>query len=311
MSLTLNTNPVGAGTRKFFAGFQKCEFVFKREDLAVTSVSSGTGGAKINHAGDLSSYLSIGDTVYLYSEGTNYTYDGVFEILDITAGEITVDTPYIESGTGGYINYYKNYHVELQCVNKSFSDANILPFSLQSDGDAAGNVIIDVSIVNELNKQRGDIEEAFLSDSVTEFEVKYRQVYDGSSESFTLVDDKLLIMLYAIEEPEEDEVLNQFDLPQLYLGYPAGITVALLARAASSTCEMTYDEKDINNNVIASGSLGVQDADVSGFLQWEWEAGDSGDSVDSQTKYVEFDFNTTAISDFATPDFATPDFVTS
>ena len=67
MSLTLITNPV-SGTSEIFAGFLPIEFIFKREDLAITSVTSGTGGAKINHAGDLSSYLSAGDSIYVYRE---------------------------------------------------------------------------------------------------------------------------------------------------------------------------------------------------------------------------------------------------
>lgn len=309
MSLTLNTNPVGSDSSKFFAGFQPCEFVFKREDLAVTSVTSGTGGAKVNHAGDLSSYLEAGDTIYLYSEGNNYTYNGSFEILSITAGEITVNTPYIETGTGGYINYYKNYYVELQCVNPSLPDVNLLPFSLQSDGDAAGNVIVDVSIINELNVQRGDLAEEFISDSVTEFEVKYRQVYEGSSESFTLVDGKLLIMLYAIDEPSENEVLNQFDEPHLYLGYPANIVLALKEKGASDTFELTYNELDINKNNIASGTLGELDADTgSGFYSWLWP---SDAAIEAQTNFIEFNFEVTGIYDFAEPDFDSGDFVTS
>lgn len=309
MSLTVVTNPVGADSSKFFAGFQPCEFVFKREDLAVTSVTSGTGGAKVNHAGDLSSYLEAGDVIYLYSEGTNYTYNGSFEILSITAGEITVDTPYIETGTGGYINYFKNYYVELQCVNPDLSDVNLLPFSLQSDGDAAGNVIIDVSIINELNQQRGDIAEEFLSDSVIEFEAKYRQVYSGSSESFTLIDGKLLIMLYAIDEPEENIILNQFDEPHLYLGYDAAIVLALKERGASDTFELAYNELDINKNNIGSDTLGELAADIgSGFFSWLWP---SNASVETQTKYIEFNFAVAGIYDFAEPDFASPDFVTS
>jgi hypothetical protein len=64
MSLILTTNPVGSAASKFFAGFQKCEFVFKREDLSVTSIDSGTDAkARINHAGDLTSYLDPGDTI--------------------------------------------------------------------------------------------------------------------------------------------------------------------------------------------------------------------------------------------------------
>ena len=309
MSLTLNTNPVGTDSSKFFAGFQPCEFVFKREDLAITSVSSGVGSnALITVGTDLTTYLEAGDTIYLYSEATDYIYDGVFKILTITSTEITVDAPYIQTGAGGYINYFKNYYVEMQCVNPDLSDVNLLPFSLQSDGDAAGNVIIDVSIINQLNQQRGDIQEAFLSDSVTEFEVKYRQVYEGSSESFTLVDGKLLIMLYAIDEPTENEVLNQLDEPHIYLGYEAAIVLALKERGVSDTFELTYNELDINKNIIGSDTLGELDANTNGFFSWLWA---SSASVEAQTKYIEFTFAVVGIYDFAEPDFATPDFVTS
>ncbi len=309
MSLTLNINPVGLDSSKFFAGFQPCEFVFKREDLVITSVTSGVGSKALATVGsDLTTYLEPGDTIYLYSEAADYIYDGVFEILTITSTEITVDTPYIQTGTGGYINYLKNYYVEMQCVNPDLSDVNLLPFSLQSDGDAAGNVIIDVSIINQLNQQRGDISEQFLSDSVTEFEVKYRQVYEGSSESFTLIDGKLLIMLYAIDDPNENEVINQFDEPHLYLGYEAAIVLALKERGASDTFELTYNELDINKNIIGSGTLGELDADTNGFFSWIWP---SDASVNEQTKYIDFKFAVTGVFDFAEPDFATPDFVTS
>src|SRR3990167_5351796 len=136
MALTLTTNPVGSGASKFFAGFQKCEIIFKREGLAVATVVAGVGDkAKITHAGDLSGTVLPGDIIYLYSPATNMIYDGLFEVLTVAAGEITVDTPYIESGGVGYLNYKKNYYVELQCVNPTLPDLNILQFSLESDGD--------------------------------------------------------------------------------------------------------------------------------------------------------------------------------
>lgn len=307
MGLTLTTNPVGASASKFFAGFQKCELVFKREDLAVINVEAGTGGAKINHAGDLTSVLSEGDTIYLYSEGTNYTYDGIFEILTIVAGEITVDTPYIESSTLGYINYRKNYFVELQCVNPTLPEVNLLPFNLQSDGDAKGNITIDVSIVNELNVQRGAMAEKYISESVKQFEVRYREVYEGSSNSYTLVDGKLFILLYAIEEPLEDTILNHFDTPQLYLGYPGAIVALKKALSAGSTVEMTYNELDINKEIITNGTLGSLAATVNGFLSWLWEA---NTSVNEGTKYIDFTLGETGVFDFRSPDFAFPDFKT-
>lgn len=306
MILTLTTNPV-AGTSQIFAGFEKIEFIFKREDIAITSVTSGTGGAKISHSGDLTSYLSAGDTIYFYSEATNMTYDTSATILSIIAGEITVDEPYIETGGAGYMNYFKNYYVELQCVNPDNTDVNLLPFSLESDGDAAGNITIDVSIMNDLNAQRGIIAKEHLSDSVQIFQVKYRQVYDGSSESFIELTTKTLIVLYCTDTPESEEIINDLDLPKIYLGYPVAFCVAHYAGDPGETVELTYNEKDINNNNIASGTLGTLNAGLNGFLLWEW---DKDTSVDSQTKYIDFEFEFEATFDFADPDFAYPDFVT-
>jgi hypothetical protein len=308
MSLTLTTNPVGTATSKLFAGLKPIEYVFKREDLAVTTVVSGTGGVKINHAGDLSAYLVPGDSIYLHSHGTNYTYDATGTILTIIAGEITVDIPYIESGTGGYINYLKNYYVKLQCVHPTLSDVNLLPFSLQSDGDAAGNIKIDVSIVNDLNRQRGAMAMQHLITSRQQFEIKYRQVYTGSAESFTLVDNSMCIVLYSKDNPGEDDILNNFSLPKIFLGYPASFVLAHKADAPSATMELLYVEQDINNSITAlGGTLGSQASDVNGFLQWIWAA---NKTVNANTKYIHFNLDVSGTYDFKVTDFAYPDFRT-
>lgn len=308
MALTLVTNPVGEEDVKLFAGFQPCEFIFKREDLAITSVTSGAGGAKINHTGDLTSVLSAGDYVYLYSEGTNIVYDGSFEIISIVAGEIDVDTAYIGEGTGGYVNYLKNYYVEMQCVSPTTEEGNLLPFSLQSDGEANGDISVDVSIINELNTQRGDIETGYIGESATEFEVRYREVYDNSSNSFTLIDDKMLVMLYAINKPTEDVVLNRFDVPKIYLGYPAAIALAITARSAATTCELRYSELGINANELTTSSLGTQSASVNGFLTWEWS---KNKEINSKTKYIEFNFDIVGTNDYDPNDYDPTEYKTT
>jgi hypothetical protein len=308
MSLTLVTNPIGSAAKKMFAGLKPIEFIFKREDLVITSVVSGTGGIKINHAGDLTSYLSAGDSIYVYSVGTNYTYSATGIIITIVAGEITIDIPYVETGTGGYINYYKNYYVELQCVRDALPDVNLLPFSLQADGNAAGNISIDVSIINDLNMQRGILITEYLATSKQEFEVKYRQVYTGSAGSFILIDNKLCVVLYSSDAPEEEVVLNHFDLPKLYLGYPAGLAMAHLGGTVGTTIELKYNELDINKNIIeTTGTLGILTAALNGFLMWKWPV---NASVLSATKYIEFNFKASGIFDFKSPDFAYPDFIT-
>jgi hypothetical protein len=297
MALTLVTNPVGSAASKFFAGFQKCELKFKREDLAITGVESGSGGIKITLGTDLTSYLQAGDVIYLYSEGTDYTYSQVGTISGITSGDITIEGNFIQTGTGGYINYLKNYFVELQCVDKTYNDANLLPFSLQSDGDSAGNVVIDVSIMNELNETYGAIE----------FMVKYREMSLGIEGSFTQ-DDKLFIILNTIDTPEAGDILNNLDEPCLYLGYPANLRILNAALSASSTKELKYNELDINKQNVASGTMGSILADQNAFISWPWLA---GFNAKKQTEYISFSVENESFYDFKHGDFRFPDFRTN
>ena len=308
MSLTLVSNPA-PNKVNLFAGFNKIEYLFKREDSSIISVTSGVNNkALITLNTDLTSILDIGDKIYIYSNGitSSYTYDGVYEILSITPTEITIDKTFVEVGTGGYINYLKNYYVEMQLVDKSFPDAELLPFSLESDGDKRGVITIDVSIINDLNQQREGISKKFLKNSVQEFEVKYRAVYEGSSNPFTLLNNKLLVVLYCLDLPKENEILNKFDLPMIYLGYPAALIVANSGFTDGDLLEIKYDELDINKNIINNDTLGIIDSN-NGFFMWEW---DKDIIVDSSTRFINFTFRTQGVFDFADPDFADPDFVT-
>lgn len=306
MSLTLITNPV-PGTSEIFAGFRPIEFKFKREDLEVIDVASGVGGIIISVGSDLTAVLQPGDTIYIYSEGADYTYNGTGTILSITATDITIDMPFIQAATGGYINYLKNYYVEMMLVDKNFSNANKLPFTLQSDGDAAGNISIDVSTVNDLNKSREAIADGQLSEGLQEFEVKYREVYDGYEPVYTLIDSKLLIVIYALDKPEQNVILNKFDLPSIYLGYPLGLVVARKGGQPNETININYSELDINQVSIASGQLATIDAELNGLVMWKW---DSNRLVENSTEYINFDFGVVGIYDFKAGDFAYPDFVT-
>jgi len=307
MALTLVTNPVGSEDVKLFAGFKPVEFVFKREDLAITGVESGSGGLRVDLTTDLTSYLSVGDAIYIYSEGADITYDAVGIILSLTATDITTDIAFVQSGTGGYINYKKNYYVELQCVDQNFATSNLLPFSLNSDGDSAGNINIDVSIVNDLNRQRVLIADGHISESRQEFEVQYREVYSGSSNGFTLINNKLVVLLYATDDPEIEEILNQFDIPKIYLGYPAAIVMAKDADPASSKITMSYKVLDINNIQVAGDDLSELDSDVNGFIMWAWS---KDVSISEAASFIEFFTTVAAFLDFADTDFAYPDFLT-
>lgn len=307
MALNLITNPVGPTAATLFAGFEPVEFVFKREDLAITGVESGSGGLRVNLTTDLTSYLSVGDSIYVYSEGAAHTYDDVGVILSLTATDITTDIAYVQDGTGGYINYKKNYYVEMQCVDKQFASSNLVPFSLNSDGDSAGNINIDVSLINDLNRQRGLIADGHIDESSQEFEVQYREVYEGSSNSFTLIDNKLIVLLYATETPEMEVILNGFDTPKIYLGYSAALVIAKTEDASGSTIEIKYQEFDINSLEVDNDVLSTVDSDVNGFLMWKWSA---DASISEATKFIKFSFDSNFLAEYDNTEYSNTEYVT-
>lgn len=271
MSVTLIENPVvteGGVVKNLFDGFGKVEFKFSRQDQEITGIGQGISNQiLIQLAVDLSTYLNVGDSVYYYSEGATYTYDDVSQVVAITATTITLAGDFIETATGGYINYYRNYYLDVELVNEDNSDIKILPFSLRDDGDNQGNITIDVSIANDLNIQFFEFIQQELTDSRIIFKVQYREVWDDTTGSFTLIDDRI-ILVYATQQPDLEAFINELDEPKLWLGYPYGvILVHSDENSDDDTIEITYDELDINqSDLVTDIGLGSLVATKEGFI---------------------------------------------
>lgn len=315
MSLTLVESPVvtdGGITYNLFAGFLPVEYKFKREDLSILSLSQGADNTvELLIALDLTSILSVGESIYLYAVGDtgSYTYDTQGEILEITATTIRLDLQYIESSSSGYINYLPNYYVEAQLVHIDNSLIQMIDFSLTDDGDLAGNVIIDVSIANDKNSQYFASISEELTDARIKFKVQYRQVYDGSSESFTLIDEEI-ILVYATEQMDLDEFINDFDNPEIYKGYECGIVFAHSdANNLDTAISIYYDELDRNKYNINTDNLIIQfDADDYGFLFALW---DKDTVLDANTEYIKFKADYTALADYDAADYDGSDYKTT
>lgn len=315
MSLTLTESPVivdGGIIYNLFAGFLPVEYKFKREDLAILSLSQGADNTvELLITQDLTSILSVGDSIYLYAVGDTgaYTYDIQGEILEITATTIRLDLQYIESSSSGYINYLPNYYVEAQLVHVDNSLIQMIDFSLTDDGDLAGNVIIDVSIANDKNTQYFAVLSEELTDTRIKFKVQYRQVYDGSSESFTLIDEEI-ILVYATEQMDLDEFINDFDNPEIYKGYECGIVFAHSDENNQDTAiSIYYDELDRNKYNINTDNLIIQfDADEYGFLFALW---DKDTVLDANTEYIKFKADYTALADYDAADYDGSDYKTT
>lgn len=312
MALTLETNPVqtvGGVVENIFAGFDKVEFVFQRKDMTGVSITSGTGtNIRISTGLDLSSYLSVGDAVYVYAEGSTYTYNksGLITVVDTTYIEASID--FIENAsTNSYINYFINYYIDVQCVNADNSDIKVIPFSLQDDGTDAGVIKIDVGIVNDLNYVDFEYVTQQLPNAVTKFKIQYKQVYTGSSESYTLVADEI-ILVYATQTPIIESFINQFDTPELYEGYSNGV---MLCHSDSNNDDaqlnIVYDQLDINqNDVIIDQSLATLINEYGlYFIDF------TGEVINQDTEYIKFKATFSAAPDFLPADWDSSDFATT
>ena len=309
MSLVLVDNPViteGGIVKNLFAGFLPVEFKFKREDLGITNVAQGPNNTVIVTTNiDLSSELSVGDSAYLFSEGSTYVYDESGEVLTVTATTITINAQFVENTTSGYINYKQNYFVEAELVSVSNTDVRILPFSLKDDGDNAGNATIDVSIANDKNELEFEYVLDQLEDARLKFKVQYREVWEGSSESFTLIDDEV-ILYFATDQPEIEQFLQELDEAFVYEGYPFGaILLHSDQNSDAGSIVIKYDELDINQSVIvADNSIGVVPSDDYGQI---FANLDKDTSYDVDTEHVRFKAELTDVA-FFDPAFFDPAF---
>lgn len=307
MSLVLNTNPVttdGGIKKNIFPGFRPVEYKFKREDLAIVSVGSGVDNNILITVGtDLSSYLSAGDSIYLFAEGDSgtYNYDLTGEIVTITSTQITIDSGYIEGSTSGYINYLINYYVEMELVGEENVNRKVIPFSLKDDGDQAGNITIDVGIANDKNKELFQTASQELTEGRIKFDVRYREVSLGVTGSWTLLSDPV-ILVYAWEQMETEDIINSFDLPQLYKGYNSGIVICHSDdNGLGDYVTLQYDELDINQQDVTTGNpIGQIESGYYGMIFFLIS---KLLSFDSDTKYIKFKGGVSDIPDYLAGDY--------
>jgi len=291
MSVTVIESPVvteGGIVKNLFAGFLPVEFKFKREDLSISTVGLGVDEfIRITIGSDLTSVLSIGDSIYLNAIGvTGYEYDETGTITAITSSTIDVDIVFVETSGNGYINYLKNWHLECELIDPDNSVIKVIPFSLIDDGDNAGNVTIDTGIANDKNIQYFEFVTQLLEDSRIVFKLQYREVYENSSNSYTLIDQEI-ILVYATEQMERESFINELDEPKLWKGYPYGIILNhSKLNSDGDGITIVFDELDINQSAIVSdNSIDVLDSDKQGlfFINQNKDF-----AYNSDTEYIKF-----------------------
>lgn len=262
MSLTLESYPVfneGVNKVNVFPGFKPINIDFKREDLAIDTISQGANNRiQVDISTDVTTELFEGDFIYIYSEGATFTYDLTAEVISVTATEIVIDSDYIENSTGGYTNYKQNYSVEMKLTRPDNFNIDLLGFTLKETGSNSGVINFDTSVINDLNTQEfvDDLQGREIEEGRIKYNVKYREVWrEDDTQSYTEIDNPI-IALFATQDINIEKFSNPFEMPFLYAGYPSGIGfIHSDDNPEGRAIKITFDELDINKNDITANNV--------------------------------------------------------
>lgn len=319
MSVSLTSYPVVTSSgkvRNIFAGFSAVELEFKREDIAIVSVTQGANNKiLIDILGDFTTDLNVGEWVYLFAEGATFTYDNSFQIIDITFNspntEITVDGDYIENATSGYTNYKQNWFLESKLVNPDNNDVKNYPQLLQNDGNPNGEVEVNTSMLVDFLKNEILETSQEITSGRQECKVMYREVWrEDDAQSFILVDQEPIIIIFAAENSEIEDFTSEFETPKIWEGYSFFINILhSLQNSVGQRIAITFDEIDINkDDIILDNPLvnfGLSDF---GILQSNFN--DNVKVIEDNTRFIRFNANTSGAADYETGDYVDTDYLT-
>lgn len=311
--ISLVSHPVATVSGKIqnmFAGFGEVNIEFKREDLNIFDVSSGPDNKiLITLTGDFTANLFVGEWLYLYAIGTNYTYDNSFKIISINFSspdtEIVVDGDFIEGSTTGYINYKQNYFIEAKLVNVDNNGIKQYPELITDDGNAKGEININVSApVDYLNSNILE-NSGLVSNSVNRFKVMYREVWrENKTESFVLIDDEPIYILYNAELNDIEKINNKLEEPIIWEGYPFSFSVFhSLENNSGLRLDVSFNEADINKNNITTDNY-LSRFRASDFGQLQANFNDKTTELNENTRYIKFNLNVIELSDYDSTEYS-------
>ena len=319
MSLSLVDYPVkllDGKVRNIFAGFSAVEVQFKREDVVIEEVVSGTNAQiQINIIGDITGSLSVNEDVYLYAKGVVNEYDSSYKVTAIVFNapntEVTVDGAFLEIATVGYFNFKQDYFVESFLVSPANILINKYASPTETDGAPNGEVYINASMLVDALKNSVLIDTGEVSEAREICQMKYREVWrENQTEPFVLIDSDPIIITYSAENVEIETFINGFDVPIIWAGYPFAINVThSTANSVGLRIEVNFDELDINkNDVVLNNKLTYFNGFDFGFLQSNFA--DKTVEIDDTTEYIRFNAIASNVPDFKLGDFKSGDFKT-
>ena len=254
--VTVISYPVPSPGQNVFAGNSPINIGFKREDLQILGTQQGINNTIIITVFiNITAFINIGEYIHLKSG----IYNVSAAVLEKSANQIRIDTQWLGSGTmGGYINYKQSWNIELDLVAPTNEAIKILPFTLRDNGDNEGNIVIDLSIVNDLAaiSVPSFVSVAEMTAQRTKFDIKYREVYREATGVYTRITNPIIV-IPAKEMGIIDAFNNDLLEPEYYVGYPNGAVYIHSNTAPGFLTDVNFyfDEYDQNKQLIRKNQL--------------------------------------------------------
>jgi hypothetical protein len=319
MAITLTTYPTttdGGTINNCFAGFGAVEIEYKREDAQIISISQGVDNQiLISVAGDLTSSLNIGESLYLFASGVSYSYDLNAKIVLIVFGgvntSVTIESDFIQSASLGYVNYKQNYFLEAKLVDPVNNNIKIYPSLLSDSGTPSGIVKINCSPVVDFLQSEILATSDEISAGRVALVAMYREVWrENQAESFVLQAGDKIVIFYGADNSEQEEFINGFEVPKLWEGYP--FIISLLHSTVNNAGEpltTTFDELNINQDTLTSANaLHTFGVNEEGVLQSNFN--DNIVAINANTRFLNMIINSNIIFDYETGDYNDNDYLT-
>ena len=314
MSLSLINTPV-TPTDNVLAGFLPQLLEFKREDITVIDVTQGANNTiLVRVTGDITSDIAAGESVYLYSQGLTSDYDGSGVVISavFAAGQTTlnIDIQFVEIANGGYMNYLQEWFVEVELVDIGNTNKSILPYTIRDDGTPSGIASVDISAANDLNEEVFPLVGGVGVESRQKFTAKYRESWRGNNEqAYTLTGEDYIVQ-FSTEELANNEIVNDFEIPRLYIGYPAAIAFIHSDLNFTDKVGLRIDELDLNkNNIITDTQIRQFGAGAYGYLYGGSE--DVQIELNQNTEYLRIKYASEPLADYKAGDYKAGDYKTT
>jgi uncharacterized protein YfbU (UPF0304 family) len=173
----------------FFRGFVKENIELRMQDESSCDAKNDSGFVKLDNFTDFVPSAGANDGETIVIVGGDYDpSEGAITAETTGPGEILTNIPYIANATVRFYIKYANIRMVYRfSVYTSLDDQNarnLFNNEFTFYPDNFGNLLIDISIIKNLMKPNFDFTNEINTDMSKVFQVQYKTVYDGSSDTW-------------------------------------------------------------------------------------------------------------------------------